>query len=87
MEGWVLTTASLGIVAQVCWIISLLVGNSIAPVLLILKTSAATGMVALVVMFSMWRIVVRLGGAWIILKKIGGLSAAHLGQLPPVAVQ
>ena len=32
----------------------------------------------------MWRIVVRLGGAWIILKKIGGLGAAHLGQLAPV---
>merc|ERR1712004_262343 len=84
IEGWVLTTASLGIVAQVCWIISLLVGNSIAPVLLIFKTSAATGMVALVVMFSMWRIILRLGGAWIILKKIGGLGAAHLGQLAPV---
>ena len=41
-------------------------------------------MVALVVMFSMWRIIVRLGGAWIILKKIGGLGAAYLGQLPPV---
>ena len=76
-----MTTANLGIVAQVCWIISLLVGNSIAPVLLILKTSAATRMV---VMFSMWRIVVRLSGAWIILKKIGGLGAAHLGQLAPV---
>merc|ERR1712004_106181 len=84
IEGWVLTTASLGIVAQVCWIITLLVGNSIAPVLLIFKTSATTGMVALVVMFSMWRIILRLGGAWIILKKIGGLGAAHLGQLPPV---
>merc|ERR1712223_1560358 len=35
-------------------------------------------------MFSMWRIIVRLGGAWIVLKKIGGLGAAHLGQLPPV---
>ena len=41
-------------------------------------------MVALVVMLSMLRIIVSLGGAWIILKKIGGLGAAYLGQLPPV---
>ena len=68
IEGWVL----LGIVAQLGRIVPLLVRISVAPVFVLLDMlTLATRVVALLVLVFVGRVVVWLGGGWVVLKQVG----------------
>ena len=83
-EGWVLTVG-LGIVAQLGWIISLMVRITVAPVLLLLDTLTLTArVVALLMLVCVGWVVVRLGGGWVVLQQVSRLSSPKLCQFIPV---
>ena len=85
IEGWVLSVG-LGIVAKLCWVVPLLVRISVAPVLLLLDMPTLALLMGWVValLVSVGRVVVRLGGGWVVLQKVGGLCSPKLGQFVPI---
>ena len=86
-EGWVLTVG-LGIVAQLGWIISLLVRITVAPVLLLLDTLTLTArVVTLLMLVCVGWVVVRLGGGWVVLQQVSRLSSPKLCQFIPVHLE
>merc|ERR1719222_190607 len=83
IERWVLSVG-LGIVAKLGWVVPLLVRISIAPVFLLLDMPALLmgWVVALLVLVG--RVVVWLGGGWVVLQQVGGLCSPKLLQFIPI---
>merc|ERR1719414_1360532 len=79
IDGWVLTVG-LGKVAKLCWVVSLLLRISVAPVFLLLDTLMLTWVAALLLvrrvvtlLLLLGRVEVRLGGGGVVLQQVGGL--------------